>query len=255
MFMLRIRFDTFCTVPVIASSAPIRRAKRISQPPQPCRLLACASRAIGVISTSEKRPESLSSCRNLSLRRPSRSCSSGRAPRIAPSRLVSINSKSKTAIDCATVGPQLTNNKAHNVTRYDRMIMLGPLEPSARARVPWSFVAPRRGRSRRAPGPAADHCGASAQLRCEISLQIKHGNGGLRACGANYLRTRDKKRLDVLAACHLRMRRHEAVARFALPHQRARQRERVLQPRRPAQRDVEKGVAEIGPFGAILAAE
>src|SRR6266567_8805958 len=56
MFMLRIRFDTFCTVPVIASSAPMRRAKRISQPPQACRLLACASRAIGVISTSENRP-------------------------------------------------------------------------------------------------------------------------------------------------------------------------------------------------------
>jgi hypothetical protein len=60
-----------------------------------------------------------------------------------PFRLASINSKSKTATDCATVGPQLTNNKAHNVTRYDRMIMVGPLEPSARARVPWSFVAPR----------------------------------------------------------------------------------------------------------------
>jgi len=87
-------------------------------------------------------------------------------------------------------------------------------------------AAPRRGRSRRAPGPAANHCGSSAQLRCEISLQIKHGKGGLRACGANYLRTRDKKRLDVLAACHLRMRRHKAVARFALPHQLARQRER-----------------------------
>src|SRR5262249_27069279 len=86
-------------------------------------------------------------------------------------------------------------------------------------------------------------------------LQFKNGNGGLRSCGANYLRTRDKKRLDVLAARHLRMRRHEAVARFALPDQRARQRERVLQPRRPAQRNVEKGIAEIGPFGAILAAE
>src|SRR6516225_10444636 len=143
MFMLRIRFDTFCTVPVIASSAPIRRAKRISQPPQPCRLLACASRAIGVISTSEKRLESLSSCRNRSLRRASRSCSSGRAPLIAPSKLVSINSKSKTATDCATVGPQLANNKAHNVTTYDGMIMVGPLGPSARARVPCSFVAPR----------------------------------------------------------------------------------------------------------------
>ena len=30
MFMLRIRFDTFCTVPVIASSAPMRLAKRIA---------------------------------------------------------------------------------------------------------------------------------------------------------------------------------------------------------------------------------
>src|SRR4029077_18998239 len=63
---------------------------------------------------------------------------SGQAPRIAPSMLVSINSKSKTTTDCATVGPQLTNNKAHNVTRYDRMIMVSPLGPSARARVPWS---------------------------------------------------------------------------------------------------------------------
>src|SRR5215831_7208808 len=84
MFMLRIRFDTFCTVPVIASSAPMRRANWISQPSQACRLLACA-----------------------------------------------------------TVGPQLTNTKAHNVTRYDGMIMVGPLWPSARARVPWSFVVPR----------------------------------------------------------------------------------------------------------------
>src|SRR5262245_25885402 len=48
---------------------------------------------------------------------------------MAPSRLVSISSKSKTATDCATVGPQLTNNTAHSVTRYDRMIMLGPLGP------------------------------------------------------------------------------------------------------------------------------
>src|SRR5215469_2742134 len=43
-------------------------------------------------------------------------------PRIAPSKLVSINSKSKTATDSATVGGQLTNNKAHNVMRYDGMI-------------------------------------------------------------------------------------------------------------------------------------
>jgi hypothetical protein len=41
---------------------------------------------------------------------------------LAPSRLVSINSKSKTATDCATVGPQLTNNKVHNVTRYDLVL-------------------------------------------------------------------------------------------------------------------------------------
>src|SRR5260221_855620 len=71
----------------------------------------------------------------------SRSCSSARAPLIAPSRLVSINSKSKTATDCATVGPQLTNNKAHNVTRYDGMIMvvyLGQVLALA-----CSFVAPR----------------------------------------------------------------------------------------------------------------
>jgi hypothetical protein len=32
--------------------------------------------------------------------------------------------------------------KGHNVTRYDGMIMVGPHGPSARARVPRSFVAP-----------------------------------------------------------------------------------------------------------------
>src|SRR5215831_9385674 len=138
MFMLRIRFDTFCTVPVIASSAPMRRANWISQAR---RLLACASRAIGVISMSEKRPEALSSCRNRSLRRASRSCSSGRAPLIAPSRLVSINSKSKTATDCAAVGPQLTNNKAQNVSRYDGIIMVGYL--GRVLALACSFVAPR----------------------------------------------------------------------------------------------------------------
>src|SRR5215831_7414158 len=31
-------FDTFCTVPVIASSGPIRWAKHVSRPPQPYRL-------------------------------------------------------------------------------------------------------------------------------------------------------------------------------------------------------------------------
>src|SRR5215472_11796196 len=61
--------------------------------------------------------------------------------RIAPSRLVSINSKSKTATDCAAVGPQLTNNKAHNATTYDGMLMvvhLGQVLALA-----CSFVAPR----------------------------------------------------------------------------------------------------------------
>src|SRR6516162_6932792 len=122
MFMLRIRFDTFCTVPVIASSAPMRRANWISQPPQACRLLACTSRAIGVISTSENRPESLSSCPSWSLRRASRSCSSGRTPRIAPSRLVSISSKSKTATDCATVGRWFDPSRDHQIHPQNQYI-------------------------------------------------------------------------------------------------------------------------------------
>ena len=33
-------------------------------------------------------------------------------------------------LHCATVGPQLTNNKVHNVTRCDRMIIHGPLGQS-----------------------------------------------------------------------------------------------------------------------------
>src|SRR5262249_3181850 len=55
--------------------------------------------------------------------------------------LVSINSKSKTATDCATVGPQLMNNKAHNVMRYDGMIMVGYL--GRVLALACSFVAPR----------------------------------------------------------------------------------------------------------------
>ena len=59
MFTLRIRFETFWTVPVIASSAPRRLASCASQPPQACRLLACASLATGAMSTSANRPEFL----------------------------------------------------------------------------------------------------------------------------------------------------------------------------------------------------
>jgi hypothetical protein len=42
-------------------------------------------------------------------------------------RLVSINSKSKTATVCATVGPHMTNSKAHDIARYDGMRMIEPL--------------------------------------------------------------------------------------------------------------------------------
>src|SRR5262245_3980269 len=74
-----------------------------------------------------------------------------------PSKLVSINSKSKTATDCATVGPQLTNNKAHNVTRYDRIIMVGPLGPSARPRV---LYRPAPHRRRAHPGVSTREMGS-----------------------------------------------------------------------------------------------
>src|SRR5262249_57049345 len=57
------------------------------------------------------------------------------------------------------------------------------------------------------------------------------------------------------AACHLRVRRVKALAQFSLQDQRARNNKGVFQSRGPAQCNIEKGIAEIGPLGFILASE
>src|SRR5262245_65960872 len=142
MFMLRIRFDTFCTGagdrefgPHASGKVHIAAAAGL----QVASLrFACDRRDIDERKAARV-PQQLP---QLIAQTASRSCSSGRAPRITPSRLVSINSKSKTAIDSATVGPQLTNNKAHNVARCDRIIVVAPLGPISRG-TPSSSASPR----------------------------------------------------------------------------------------------------------------
>src|SRR5262245_39114706 len=126
MFTFRIRFDTFCTVPVIAISAPRRLAKLVSQPPQACRLLPRASLATGVMSRSVNRPDSASRRRNWSLRRTRRACSSARGPLVSPSRLVSINSKSNAATVCASLEAHATPIKTHDIAAYDAIRTIAP---------------------------------------------------------------------------------------------------------------------------------
>jgi len=58
-----------------------------------------------------------------------------------------------------------------------------------------------------------------------------------------------------LAPGDLRVRWHEMVVQFALSHDGARCIKRLSEVRCAAQRNVEEGVAEIGPFDLVLAAE
>src|ERR1700675_2687668 len=67
--------------------------------------------------------------------------------------------------------------------------------------------------------------------------------------------TRNKQRLHVCAACHQGIRRLEALAQFSLLDESARANKSVLQASGLAECDVEKGIAEIGPLGLVLAAE
>src|SRR4029453_18893463 len=67
------------------------------------------------------------------------------------------------------------------------------------------------------------------------------------------LRPGHEQRLNVSTSGHLRVRRLEALTQLSLQDERARNKEGVLQIRRSAQRNIEKGIAEIGPLGPVLA--
>jgi hypothetical protein len=65
----------------------------------------------------------------------------------------------------------------------------------------------------------------------------------------------DEQGLHVRAARHLRVRRVKALAQFSLRHKIAGKKEGVFQGVRLAESDVEKGIAEIGPRGLVLASK
>ena len=67
--------------------------------------------------------------------------------------------------------------------------------------------------------------------------------------------TRNKQRLHVCAACHHGIRWLETLAQFSLLDKRARKNEGILQAINLPKCDVEKGAAEIGPLGLVLATE
>src|SRR6266513_3905495 len=75
------------------------------------------------------------------------------------------------------------------------------------------------------------------------------------AKAAGSSRTRNEQRLHVFAACHKGIRRLEALAHFSLFDKRARNNKGVLQAFSLPECYIEKGVAEIGPFGFVPAAE
>src|SRR5262245_47315422 len=82
------------------------------------------------------------------------------------------------------------------------------------------------------------------------SLRSAHG-----CKAADCSRTRDEQRLQVCAARHQEIRRLEALAQLSLPDERARDNKGFLQAPGFPERYVEKGIAEIGPRGLVLAAE
>src|SRR5262245_6557687 len=61
--------------------------------------------------------------------------------------------------------------------------------------------------------------------------------------------------LHVSAARQLRVRWLETLTQFSLQHQRAREKKSVFQIISPAERSIEKSIAEIGPLGFVLATE
>ena len=69
------------------------------------------------------------------------------------------------------------------------------------------------------------------------------------------VRTRNEQRLHVCAAGHSGIRRLDVPAQFSLPDERASNNKGVLQAFSLPERDVEKGIAEIGPLGLVPAAE
>ena len=66
---------------------------------------------------------------------------------------------------------------------------------------------------------------------------------------------RHQQGLHVSTASHLRVRWLKAFAQFSPQYQRTRHKEGVSQIIGPTERSIEKGVAEIGPFGFVLASE
>jgi hypothetical protein len=66
---------------------------------------------------------------------------------------------------------------------------------------------------------------------------------------------RNEQRQHVCAACHYGIRWLEVLAQFSLLDERARKNKGILQAVYLPKCDVEKGIAEIGPLGLVLAAE
>src|SRR6266487_4399957 len=87
------------------------------------------------------------------------------------------------------------------------------------------------------------------------SVSISSWHSALGGNAADCSRTRDEQRLHVCAARHQRIRRLEVLAQFSLPDERARNNKGFLQASSLPERNVEKGIAEIGPLGLVLAAE
>src|SRR5437016_472158 len=64
-----------------------------------------------------------------------------------------------------------------------------------------------------------------------------------------------KQRLHIRPSCHLRIRWFKALADFSLGNDSAREKKSLFQIFRPAQRNIEECVAEIGPLGSVLTTE
>ena len=86
-----------------------------------------------------------------------------------------------------------------------------------------------------------------------VPQSARHGTCPLRL-GAGF-QGGDEQGLHVCATRHLRARAVKALAQFSVRYKSAGKKEGVFQGLRLAKSDIEKGIAEIGPLGLVLASK
>src|SRR5262245_57461685 len=94
---------------------------------------------------------------------------------------------------------------------------------------------------------------SSSSYGCRIAVLSHRSVPQNKAAGRS--RARNEQRVHVCATCHLGIRWLKVVAQFPLSDESACNEKGILHAFSLTESDIEKGIAEIGPLGFVLAAE